>query len=352
MRTLSLLFISVTLLACSEPANQNGTEPPIAVRAITPSANGVWTQTYSGEVRARYESTLAFEVPGRIAERVVNAGAQVSQGQVLLTLDSVNLTAQLTAANAQLAAAQAELNNAQTEYARIKATAAQQLSSEQLLDQALLRLNTARQQVAAQQANLTNAQEALNDASLTAPADGVVIEFATEQGQVVNAGTPALSFAYADTLEVEVLLPAIALQDTNYQQAQLVPAGIPLTLREQAGALTESGRMLRSRFQAEQPIKLPLNAVVQVQFGQITSTYAVPLSALDARCSLEATAACTNAQVWQITSDNKVSPIPVAVVRLENEYAYVQGALDDNTRIVQAGTHKLVPNMMVRVLPE
>ena len=64
--------------------------------------------TYSGEIRARYESKLGFKVSGKVAERLVEVGSHVTAGQPLLRLDPQD--AALSAASAA----------AQTEAARIK----------------------------------------------------------------------------------------------------------------------------------------------------------------------------------------------------------------------------------------
>ena len=58
------------------------------VRTITigKSKNSV-TALYPGEVRGRYESNLAFQVPGKIVRRNVNLGDVVQAGQILMELD-------------------------------------------------------------------------------------------------------------------------------------------------------------------------------------------------------------------------------------------------------------------------
>ena len=45
------------------------------------------SNVYPGQVMGRYESRLSFQVGGKIVHRVVNLGAMVSAGQILLTLD-------------------------------------------------------------------------------------------------------------------------------------------------------------------------------------------------------------------------------------------------------------------------
>src|SRR5438128_1009785 len=42
---------------------------------------------YSGEIRPRFETPMAFRVPGRIARRHVDVGSAVKRSQLLVTLD-------------------------------------------------------------------------------------------------------------------------------------------------------------------------------------------------------------------------------------------------------------------------
>ena len=47
--------------------------------------------SYSGEVRARYETRLAFRVGGKVTARLVEVGQEVKAGQLLARLDPHNL---------------------------------------------------------------------------------------------------------------------------------------------------------------------------------------------------------------------------------------------------------------------
>ena len=42
---------------------------------------------FAGTIQARYESNLGFRVPGRIARRLVDVGAEVEKGALLAVLD-------------------------------------------------------------------------------------------------------------------------------------------------------------------------------------------------------------------------------------------------------------------------
>lgn len=202
--------------------------------------------TLYGNVDIR-EATLSFRVPGRVLEVAVDEGAAVKAGQVLASLDPEPLQNSLRAtesavaalkarhhliqagsraedvaqARARLASAQATLQEAErtlgrqralvpagaiaqsaldgAQTARDQAAAAQTVADTQL--QALVRGFRPEERAEAEahlrqaQAQLEAAQLALQDATLKAPIDGIVLTRAIERGTQVQAGTPAFSLS-------------------------------------------------------------------------------------------------------------------------------------------------------------
>ena len=57
--------------------------------------------SYSGEVRARYETRLAFRVGGKVTARLVEVGQEVKAGQLLARLDPQDLQLSVMAKRAQ-----------------------------------------------------------------------------------------------------------------------------------------------------------------------------------------------------------------------------------------------------------
>lgn len=350
-----IVLLGLGLSACSPASEQQNQDNAKPVRVVKPLANAPRPMLLSGIVKSRTELPLAFEVNGRVGERLVNAGAMVTKGQPLMQLVESDLEQQLRAEQAALTAATAAASNAEAELQRVQELVDAKLVSEQQRDQAQLALTQAQQQRAAQLARLQLAQKAFADAQLLAPADGILIEFTAERGQVVSRAQAVATFAVADQTEIEVLLPPQQSQPIdNLQTAELLLADgsvVPLQLRETAGALDASGRTLRARYALEAAANLPLNSVVKVRFSESTAANGkVPISAIDGRCSDESQT-CTTAQVWEVR-DGKAYPMPITVVAVDGEYAYINGDFAEQTMIVAAGTHVLTPDMAVRVLPQ
>src|SRR5688572_31892919 len=106
--------------ACSEAAEDR----PDEVRAVRVIKIGAADSTkrveYAGEVRARYETRLAFRVTGKIVERMVEVGSRVAAGQPVARLDAADLNLAAASARAQTASAAAERQLAEAEYKRYR----------------------------------------------------------------------------------------------------------------------------------------------------------------------------------------------------------------------------------------
>src|ERR1700688_903378 len=73
--------------------------------------------TYTGEIRARHESDLGFQVVGKVIARPAEVGAFVTAGTVLAQLDPADEKVAVDSAQSAVSAAQAELARATSEEA-------------------------------------------------------------------------------------------------------------------------------------------------------------------------------------------------------------------------------------------
>ncbi|MBL8491203.1 MAG: biotin/lipoyl-binding protein, partial [Rhodocyclaceae bacterium] len=77
-------------------------QPPKVVRILVAGETATADErTYSGEVRARHETTLAFRTGGKIVARLADVGAAVRTGQPLARLDPTDAALQSAQAEAQ-----------------------------------------------------------------------------------------------------------------------------------------------------------------------------------------------------------------------------------------------------------
>ncbi len=340
---LALVSLPLWLTACSDPAAQNSAPAPrvVMTAAIQPLTQSSLTLT--GVVRARNEVPVAFQVSGRIAERLVEAGQPVKQGQLLYRLDPKDLAESVRVAKAAQAAARASLQTVQAEKHRTEQLIKQRFVSEQAKDQVELRFNEAKANLDRANAQLQQAEHGLTYANLTAGSDGVITDISGEPGQVVAAGQRLGALATAQQSEIEVQLPE-HIQPPQSGSADFAGQQLQLQLRSAAGSADSASLTRQARYSLnQQPAELALGRVlaVQLQLPAQDRQVQVPLAALDERGQ--------QPQLWTVT-DGKAQPHAVKVVALNAESATVRTELPADSRIITLGTHLLEPGMAVREL--
>lgn len=352
----ALLLVLVALLAgCgSDAAVPEPPRPALIIRAGAPaSASG---SVYSGDIRAREESTLAFRVGGKVLSRRVDVGERVRAGDVLAELDPGDLQLQSDAAAAQVAAAEAQLARARADHRRVAALAADQLVSRSALDQQTAALRAAEAEASAARARRDVARNQAAYTRLLAPRDGAIASRSIEIGQVVAAGQPAFTLAVAGEREVAFALPESGIAAFRVGQPVLVElwndAGkrLPATLREIAPAADPTTRTYSARARldgdAGAGLALGLSARVYVPDAAAAGALQLPLSAIQPASQVAATAATPatagGASVWVVDpKTRKVRRVPVKTGPFGSERVAVLEGLRPGAWVVAAGGHLL-----------
>jgi RND family efflux transporter MFP subunit len=341
---------ALTLAACSNGKVEQEPVRPVLTQTVVPGASST-RDVYSGEIRARHESDLAFRVGGKIVARTVDAGARVARGAVLARLDPEDAHLAAQAAKAQLASAESDLALAQAEMERHADLLAKKFISQSAYDvkQNAFNAAKARTEQARSQAGLTSNQA--NYTTLVADADGVVVSVAAEAGQVVAAGQPVLKLARAGEKEVVVNAPESQL--ARFQAGQAVAVSLwadpsvvfPGRVREIAGgadAVTRTYAVRVSVPTAPSTVQLGMTASVLFNSSVDPALVLLPLSAL-ARDG-------TNAAVWVVDpKTSKVKMRSVTVGHFREDGVTVTAGLHAGDVVVTAGVHKLRPDQQVRV---
>ncbi len=345
MKTFALLIPLILLAACGEksPPPEAVTTGPKLVKALKVGAGETANaQRYSGEVRARHESTLGFRVGGKVIERLVDAGAQVKAGQVLARLDS---------SDAQLTAAQAEANRSLA-AADLKRT--QDLKSKNFISQAALDAKDTASRAAETQAQLAKNQAAYT--SLVADATGVVVAVLAEPGQVIAAGQGVFRVARTGEREVAINIPesrvtalkvgagaTVQLWANQGNEGGRAYRGV---LRELAAGADPATRTFAARVSiAEADPEIALGMTATVSFaGTEEEKIIVPLAAILQKGD--------KAAVWIIGADGAVSQRVIEVARYGDAGAILKSGLAAGEQIVAAGAFKLADGEKVRIAEE
>lgn len=203
----ALCFLPIVLAACGNNHTPDPrTAPPvvgIAPVAVAPAT----TLSFTGSVGARVVSNLGFRVPGKVLQRLVDAGQEVTRGQELMRIDPIDLQLDAHAQSQSVAAALARAKQTADDEARYRGLVAAGAVSASAYDQIKAAADTARAQLAAAEAQANVAKNAASYTALRADADGVVVDTQAEPGQVVSAGQVVVRLAHAGPREAVIGLP-------------------------------------------------------------------------------------------------------------------------------------------------
>ena len=207
LRPLLGLFACVVILSgCSrkEPAP----DPVRAVKLLEIKAQPLEKVVeYAGDVRASTESSLGFQVSGKLLQRLVNVGDSVRKGQLLAQLDGQDYALAVQAAQAQVVAAKTQRDLAQADWQRFSALKDQGFISGVELDRRKANVQAAQAQLEQAQAQAASQSNQRNYTHLYAGADGVITAVAAEPGQVVAAGSPVVRMAHDGARDAVINVP-------------------------------------------------------------------------------------------------------------------------------------------------
>lgn len=322
-------------------------EAPVVRLAVAAPVTGS-ERAFTGIVGARVESNLGFRVPGKIVERLVNAGQQVKAHQPLMRIDETDLRLALTAKRNAVAAARAVLAQASADESRYAVLVKNGLAATpQRYEQAKAALDTATAQLAAAEAEAKVAENEAAYSVLVADADGTVIETLVEPGQVVSAGQAVARLAHAGPREAVVALPeTIRPAIGSVAEASVYGSdGRHYTahLRQLSDSADAQTRTYEARYVLDgEAAAAPLGATVTIRLVNQASQpeVEVPLGAV-----------LDNGQstgVWVL--DGATSTVkfqPVKLVRVTSETAVISG-LRSGAPVVSLGAHLLQEGARVR----
>jgi HlyD family secretion protein len=177
------------------------------------------TVTATGNLEPRNQVEIGSELSGLVSKVNVDVNAEVNAGQVLATLDTTRLKAQvlqqessLASANARVLQAEASAKEARANLARlekVRELSGNKLPSQQDLDVAQAAVARADGEVAAAKAAVAQARASLETVStdlvrteIRSPTNGVILVRSVEPGQTVAASLQApVLFIMAEDLK-------------------------------------------------------------------------------------------------------------------------------------------------------
>jgi RND family efflux transporter MFP subunit len=228
----ALILIGIVSLTFGKPSVESGAlkkEDAVNVQTLAVSPRTIDASvSAAGTLNSRNSSVLSSKIMGKVAELNVHEGDYVTEGQVLLRIESGEIAAQAYQA-------QAAFNTAKLQFDRIKSLFDAKAATQMEMEQATLGLESAK-------AGLNAAKAMESYTVLTAPIAGQIVEKKINLGEMALPGQPVLKIednrnlrleatvseqdiaAIRPNMQVTIQIDALPGKDVKARVSQIVPA--------------------------------------------------------------------------------------------------------------------------------
>lgn len=326
--------------------------PPVDVVLARPVTAGQ-ELALPGQTAAWYESTIYARVNGYVGQWLVDIGDHVKKGQLLATIETPELDAELAAARAQLKTSEAQVvaREAETEFAETtnerwrdapKGVVSEQERESKKADYnaATARLFAAKAQVASDQSRVDQYAALAEFKRVTAPFDGIITERKIDLGNLVTAGsnsttTPLYRITQNEPLRVFVDVPQSAAEE-------LMKRGIPAEVRANGSyAGVFPGKIARSA-EAINPQARTMRVEVDLPNANdalVPGLYVTVAFRLEPKGLVEVPAAAltfraSGPEVARVNRDGKVQFVKVSIVRDDGNLVELGPGVQAGDRLV------------------
>ena len=150
------------------------------------------------------EVNITTRIGGRIQTLDLLEGEHVSKGQIVCTIEDIDIRNQYIKAKADLAHAEADLAQAKRNLERNTKLYSEHIIATQTRDDSVTAVQQDEANVLSGQASVKFYADQLNDTQIKSPVDGVIVSKALEVGEWVTPGTPILTVDDLSTIWARV----------------------------------------------------------------------------------------------------------------------------------------------------
>ena len=287
------------------------------------------TKQFPGKLLPVEQSKLSFEIPGKIKNIYVDVGDNVKEGQVLATLDDREAIARLNQVKASY-----ELSK--QVFERFQDLRKQGHISIQELDKAISDLTIAKSEYEFYEVKL-------EQTSLISPYDGVIQDRFLDSGTVINQGIPILEIIDSNYVEAHISMPVQYLNDMkigNEYDFEIDGKDLKAQLSRLAPMSPGGSDSRLAIFKFKNFINPGSIAKLSLKINKISRGTWVPLRSLSQ----------SDQGLWAlytIDENNIVVRDLVEIVYFEDQYAFVNGTINDGDLIVLGGAAKIIPGKRI-----
>ena len=174
LKNFGLALLCLGLAACSKE-EQVVTPDPIEVRAVKVTNTDVPVGVeFTGQTKGAIDAEIRSRVEGVVTAIHFTEGKEVTEGQLLYSIDPAPYKAKVAEAQGRLAEAETQLVKSRSDLARVRPLAEMKAVSARDLDRAIAQEGADQASVDAAKASLESAQIELGYCEITSPTTGVI----------------------------------------------------------------------------------------------------------------------------------------------------------------------------------
>jgi RND family efflux transporter MFP subunit len=344
--TIILLLSFLVISGCGKEEVAEETVVIRPVKTITVQAsNDIMQRNLPGTVRAAKRSELSFEVSGPLVELPIEEGLHVKKGDLIAQIQQRDFLTAVDEAKARNLEAEKQFNRYKELYARKQVSQADYDSYRAARDVA--------------RAQLEDAQNRLQDTTLTAPFSGIISKRFVENHQKIQAKEAIANLQDITRIEILVDVPELMMaalkenQQTDIKATfEAIPGkSYPLSIREystQADPTTQTYQTVLIMDQPDEAEILPgMTAMVEANMANDANTAS---SAILIPAIAVMNGAGNETFVWLLEKNQKtVHKQQVSVGRLDGDKNIsIREGLHGGETVITAGLTQLEEGMQVR----
>ena len=335
------------LLSGSSDSQPIDDKIPVKVHVINDQAT-VETISVPGTTKSAERVLLRFQVSGRVLNKQVSLGDSVLTGAVLAELDNPEIKPLAERAIQNRQQAQVQFEQAQRDYQRIDDLFKEQAVTKQEWEQVKTRLDSARTAISVAQAEAQRTARLVKELQLKAPFNSVVTEILIDQGEVVQAGTPAIRLSNPNAVELELAVSDVMIQSLAVGQTVKVQRALDPTASAVEGVISNISPFRERASLPQIVIALP---AADIQPGVAVSAHLDITRAAGLSIPIKSVLMTgENTSGVYLLKGKQVSLVPVTPLKINNETVLVESTLTAGDQIVTAGIAQLYNGASVNVV--
>lgn len=301
-------------------------------------------QTYVGTLYYDKNSNLASESSGVVQKLYVQEGQSVKRGDVLLKLKDSILQAKVAAKRASLASLESEETKQVKDLERADALLKRKSISQSSYDNSYYTLESLKANIKATEAELLSMEIELENKTIKAPFNAVVIERSIDIGEWVAVGQSVFVLVDPSSIEAEVNIPSKLLSTLSKKQkltATINKKPVDVQVKSIVPLADRSSRTfpLKLSFDSKNLIE-GMRIDVKVPTLNEQNVLLVPRDAVIRRFG--------NFVVFSVV-DGMAVMNPVEVINYAGKQAAISsGTLKTGMKVITKGNERVFPNMPVK----